>query len=201
MIRTSIKADPIAVQDADKNVHVTGTFVTGTAEKLALDVHMLGGLDHVHLKVHQGKLFSVSTIFPSVAKDAVADILIEAPSVGSPHCTFLAAGGGDLRVELFEDAIVTSNGVLLSNINNNRNSINVSLSKFYSSPVVLNTGVTLSSLFIPGGSGAQTPGGSALLTKANAEWILATSKKYLLRLTNLSDSICPISAGIGFYEY
>lgn len=179
-------------------------FITSTdidfLNKRAFDVYVQDSFDHVHRKIHEGKFFNVSHIFPVVANSTPADILIDIGSTSDLHSAFAVDVGGNSYFSLFEGATVSANGTALESFNNLRSSTTTADASFYYSPTLITTGSYINEQLIPGGKGGSAiGGGDGGLARAGSEIILASDTKYLLRCLNQSGQDRKISISIGFY--
>jgi hypothetical protein len=149
---------------------------------------------------HAGQAFTFTHLDEGVANNASSDTLIVTDGFQS-HLTFSAAGGGDIYVEIFEDAITSSTGSGLSMFNVNRNSILTPKSQAFHLPTITSTGTLLKKIFVPGGSGGRSSGSiGAGPVRDGAEIILKKYTNYLIRITNKSGQAKTISGDFILYE-
>lgn len=135
-------------------------------------------IDGAHHELHEGNMFEISGA-ATLASGAVLNVLIDlTANTVPPHFIFSFRSTGEMNVQLFEDVVVSANGVAIATINRNRLSNNLSQTKAYTAPTVIATGTLLTSAHL--GSGNNTGGES----RANNEWVLAHGKKYLIRITS-----------------
>lgn len=149
-----------------------------------------------HLLVHQGLMFHAGHYVASLANGAALDLRIETGAT-SVHMVSRATCGGDALHILGEDATTTANGTLVPAYQMRRSgSQGTSPLTIHHTPTVTGVGTALFTELVPGGSGGQTPGGSARL---GTEWVLKPASIYLLRLTNLAGLAQPVSIALEFY--
>jgi len=135
-------------------------------------------IDGAHHELHEGNMFEISGA-ATLASGAILNILIDLTNNTVPaHIIFSFRSTGEMNVQLFEDVVVSANGVAISAINRNRLSANISQLKAYTAPTITNTGSLLTTAHF--GNGNNIGGES----RANNEWILAHGKKYLIRITS-----------------
>ena len=83
-----------------------------------------------------------------------------------------------MNAQIFENVVVSGNGTPINAINRNRMSANASQLQAYIAPTITTDGDLLSTTHL--GSGNRTGGQD----RSGNEWILATGKKYLIRITS-----------------
>lgn len=151
-------------------------------------------MGEVHNNIHRGIFFTVSK-FDIALNEGNFDVIIQ---VTSPiHARFTAAVSGDFKGMFYSGTEFTADtGVLLSAINRNGFSSNVSDAVFRYNPTVITIGDEQVVQFLPGGSGGNAVGGTV---SSFEEWILPAGT-YMLRLNNVSGQTRRVSASIEFYQ-
>lgn len=97
----------------------------------------------------------------------------------------------------FEAPTITATGTAIASYNKNRNYADNPTMDVYEDPTVTADGTQLAEIFVPGGTGANSVGGSANLS---GEVILEASTDYLIRVTNIAASSQDISITTLWYE-
>ena len=151
-------------------------------------------------KIYEGKGFSVSHRFESVAADAYVDLLFSNPS-GSGRTAYLVVievvGLAQAYVDIYRGVTVTTSGTALTPVNLNLGSSEVSVvdveyNGTYSLPAepALNT-------VCPGGSHVRAVGGA---TEVGETAIIPENHNFLVRVTNKSASASDFSIRILWWE-
>ncbi|MBU0846593.1 hypothetical protein KKH23_05335 [Patescibacteria group bacterium] len=160
-------------------------------------VHTLEGsisvVDHWSQLAHEGKLFSASWLFPAVANNGEAVLLLDPPAPLFFHTKISVSAPGDFHMYLNEDPTVTNDGIPLNAFNMHRGIGGVSTGGIFRSPVVTGNGVQL--FTSQGGSGKKEPGNTDF-----AEWALCYHHTYILRAMNHSGGVMEITVGLTFSE-
>lgn len=155
-------------------------------------------MDEIHANIHRGWMFSASIVDLALADDAAIEVLIQTHATQSAHMRFVAAGGGDVEIELYEGATFSAAGTPMSASNRNRSSANTADSIITHTPTLTGDGTELHNTLGPGGSGFfATPGGES---RTFEEWVLAPATVYLFRVSNRSGVAAPVSVTLDFYE-
>lgn len=141
----------------------------------------VGIIEQEHLKIHEGKLFTVSSILSITNAGGVKNVLGVNPVLSFPHFRNITvtADGGPFDIELFEDTVVSANGALITSYNNNRNSILTPSLTVYDGPTITSDGTLLETTLVTGTKQAGSFG-----TNASNEWDLKPSSNYMIRITN-----------------
>ena len=174
----------------------------------ALHVNVAGPLDTVsgHLEVidprraliHQGRMFSFSSVDQAVAASGVVEILMRVPSGTTAHMAASGAVSVDMIGTLWDGPTTSADGTPITARNRHRGSATTPLSSLFASPTVTGDGTRLMEIFIPGGSGKQAAGGSG---DTGSEWALDAGD-YLLRIENISGTANSIAnIEINWAEY
>ncbi len=181
-----------------------GVFVRMVAVHPIDDISGFSGFISVgHSKIHGGDAFDVShksAEGADVANDADLDMLL-VTTTATAHMVFGIQAGGDCEVLFYEDTVTTGDGTAILEANLNRTSTNVATVTATYTPTVAGgvEGTLLHNSLIAGGTGGNASGGSAAI-RWDAEWVLATGKKYMIRATNRAGGAKPISIVAQWYE-
>ncbi len=154
------------------------------------------GTDTVHARVHEGVLFQSDFVNESVADGQAIQLLFN-PGPLKSHIQFQAVSGGDARVELFEDTVVSDPGPVLLRTNRNRNVPDTPIGSSHETPVVSSLGTRIAYLYIPGGNIFLTPGSQL---HSFQEWVLRPDVNYLLQITNTSGTTNALAVAFDWYE-
>jgi len=149
---------------------------------------------NLHTNIHKGRVLTCSRV-QRVMKDADFDMVVVAGAVQYPHILMTLNVTGLVHFQLFEDVSFTG-GVVTPSINHKRSSPNVADAVFYHSPTVTNPGTLLYGMILPGG---EKPNNVGHVEKIDHEWILDLNKKYLFRMSNLSNDQIAASMNLTFY--
>lgn len=152
--------------------------------------------DTVHSRVHSGSAYFCVGVY-SLANDANENWYLAVESNTYVHFREASASGtgAPLLVTLYEDAIVSSIGGIITPYNLNRASASIPTLAVSRAPVVTTTGTMLDTLLIPGAKQQGTIGDLAKI-----EWVLKPGKNYLVSFTNQSGGSIRINPNIFWYE-
>lgn len=186
---------------------VRSSLISGTDEEgnivvpqLSCLTRALVGLTYYEEDVFGGDRYKITYLQAhgdELNNDAIHDFLIKVGARTAYHTILRAATGGNSDFLLYENTIVSANGVKLSTSTRNRQNIKVPTLEAYDTPTVTEVGTLLTSWFLPGGSRGAPVGGGYKGT----QWILASDTNYLIRLTNRSGLSIMFSVSIGWSEY
>lgn len=159
----------------------------------------IGVIEQEHLQIHKGRHYYYDDFF-ALGGSATVDLVYN-PNGGNNHLVFSVEGNeAGIEFELYEDVVANEDGTLLTVFNNNRLSANVPDTTIRLNP----TGVDITgssrlrgSYAGVGGATAQRVGGEVSRSK---EIILDGTKKYLVRITNLSNATNNIDINFNWYE-
>jgi len=158
--------------------------VIGPITNTELRASSIVTITHEHNKTHEGSFFSCGYYVNSLANNGTLDILIDLDTAPF-HVQASTSAGGDCTIQLYEDTIYTS-GTPINVTNHNRVSSNTFIGSILHTPSITNLGNQLSGTgLLLGGSQGKAYGGS--FGFAN-EMVLAPTKNYLYRVTNISGS-------------
>lgn len=151
-------------------------------------------IDEEHALIHDGKLFSFSTVFTSLAAAGTKSTVFNVPAGSYPHLSFLVVADQPTLVELFTGTTATAGANVVGKNKNQASTITPGL------------GVDITATSITDGTAIyqqQVPAiadvGGTL--RSNLEWILAPSTKYSLKVTNKHASTASnVSIEITWYE-
>jgi len=155
-------------------------------------------IDLVHHEVHEGEFYSVSYKTADASPLADNATLCYVITTGAKYVHFFGLGacGGDAEVEFTEAPTITG-GTAMTPYNHQRYSTNTSTVTVVRDPTVNTAGTVLVNYLMPGGQGPRAVGGTGV---DRNEWILKTSTKYMLRITNRSGNTQPASLAMNWYE-
>lgn len=152
---------------------------------------------HNHSKVHQGKHYSLSHYFATIAAGNSADVLMVLGAYQN-HCNTAVAVTGAAVFRIYEGATYSSVGTSIVARNNNRTSLQTSSTTFGHTPTITGTGTEIYATVIPGGTtgnkvGSQDDG-------PEEQFVLAPNTTYLFRVSNLSGQDVALTINLSFYE-
>jgi len=153
--------------------------------------------DSIHLRIHQGTMYAAGYHDMAVADNASIELLIQIDASLHAHTLMSVAVGGDSEAYLFEGTTFSNAGTSITPTNKNRTSANVASTTVSHSPTLTLDGTQIAAGLIPGGTKAQSGGGTG---SSFAEWLLENSETYLIRLTNRAGNSQPLGIVIDFYE-
>ena len=147
-------------------------------------------IDEEHNEIHEGHMFDTCEL-ATLGVGATRDYMITT-GAKSAHMKFAVTGDGKGNVAIYEGSTTSANGTPMVINNRNRQSTGLPVSTVNSAPTVtaLNT-MLCQELF---GSSVISGGG----TRADNEWILKKSTKYIIRVT--ATVAIDFSIKINFYE-
>jgi hypothetical protein len=150
-------------------------------------------------EIHEGRYFSSHDFLDNIDKDEEIYWHLNTPdSDDKIHLMFdfhISTDGQDSgngatgRIDLFEDSVITSNGLLIPSYNNNRNSDNASFLSAYRNSVVSDDGVSLYSVLC----------GSNDHVRCVNKFILKRATNYLFKFVSYNSGTL-ISACFDFYQ-
>lgn len=149
--------------------------------------------------IQEGLIYSTSAFNSAVAVAGNLDILVVVPNDRNIHVRFAASTGGAGRVRLFENTVVSGNGVPLIVVNRNRSAGDTTTVTAFSTPTITSPGDLLYDALIPGSSGSIALGTSGATTDSFEHWVLPENL-YLFRITNNAIGPEEININIDFYE-
>lgn len=159
--------------------------------------NVVTAMGEIHARIHQGLFYQSSIVEEALAASASVELLIKPAAIMSMHTRFIGAAGGDARVSLWEDTVVSDDGTPLDAVNRNRRSQRVATGQVYAGPTITEDGANLHDGAMPGGALGQTIGSTQ---SSFEEWILLAGKTYMARLVNLTNAAQLVSLEIDWYE-
>jgi len=150
--------------------------------------------------VHQGKGFSHHKL-NSVTTGSTLDYLFITPTDKDIHfrAWSVKSSDGPISITVYEDTIVSANGVAVALGNNNRQSTITPMITCYTAPTVTSVGNVMMTDFIGvTGGGAHVTVGEAAAD--DTEWLLKKGAKYLFRITNTSGSTASVVHKFNWFE-
>jgi len=163
------------------SLRVTPIGDSGTAISVDQYSGAVGVIEQEHLKIHEGKGYTVGARFTIGNGGGTYDFLGIVPAGVYPHFRTMAVSldDGPFDIDFYEAATVSANGTAVTANNNNRNSTNTPDLDIYDSPTVTTVGNLLEPVLVPSVNKI-----GALGVGASNEWILKESTIYLIRVTN-----------------
>jgi hypothetical protein len=158
-------------------------------------------IDLLHQKTHEGDLYNVSW-FQTIIDANTLDILMRTSSTSVPHVGFSIESEGNLEIQIYEAASITTPGTALPIFNINRTSTNTATSLFYRDPTVAGVGSSnIYSSYIIGGEKQKVfGGGNGSLARGAPEWNFISNTDYLIRMINQAAVDIIINFNATFYE-
>jgi hypothetical protein len=150
--------------------------------------------DISHHRIHEGNFFSTHTISTGLLIANPKRFLFISPSMApipftpetiKVHLIFVVSASLGVKLEFFEDTIVSSNGAAIPTINQNRPSTTPPLGQVFQDPIAISDGTLIFSQIV----GSTTEGGTGgLVDRDEQELILKIGTNYLLKTTPLVDN-------------
>lgn len=150
-------------------------------------------VDLNHHSIHEGNFFSTHTISRGLLIANPKRFMFVSPHEIPPpftpettkvHLIFVISCDLGVKIEFFEDTIVTANGAVVPIINQNRLSTTQPLGQVFENPTIFSEGTLIFSQIV----GSTTTGGTGgLVDRDEQELILKVSTEYLLKITPLID--------------
>lgn len=172
---------------------VSGGPATLTDAKSGAQVVLQSNHHHVHL----AEYWMASYVWPSVAADGAANLLIRTAPAREMHMTADAEGWGDFEVLLFEGVAVSANGISVPTHNRNRTTPVAPIGAFWRDPTITATGTTLFHGFGPGGRKSSATGGHF---EVYDEIVLAANSQYVIQIINRAEQAGRFAVRCTFYE-
>lgn len=148
-----------------------------------------------HHRIHEGNFFSTHTISTGLMIANPERFLFISPSILPPpltsdtikiHLIFVVSTNLGIKIEFFEDTVVSNNGTAIPIINQNRLSPTSPIGQVFQSPIVTSEGLLIFSQFV----GSTNEGGTGgLVDRDEQEFILKVQTNYLLKITPLIDGV------------
>lgn len=156
-----------------------------------------------HWVVHEGFAFLFTHFIDNLANAGEAELLLKVPANTYPHIhqLDLAAGRGDVRIEIFEGPTTSSDGTPVSAPNQNRNSTNTPGLNVFHTPTVSADGTKFWDHWLhptASGSGGRQEG--LVLSPMGTELVLKPETNYLIKITNNSGATIDLMLRGLFYE-
>ena len=161
--------------------------------------NILESIDFANAKTHEGKHFKAGYMNEDLDDNDTLEVLFVTPDTTEwSHWSLSAEVVGYVKVEIFEDTVVTDNGTAITRLNRNRNSLIEASTLAFHSPTITTDGTKLVTKFL----GSLTRNNEAVGDNfvANNHFLLKQNTKYLLRMTSkLDDTIAKL--GGDWYEH
>lgn len=138
-----------------------------------------------HHRIHEGRYFSVSAIATGLPVGVPKDYMIISPpvTISLAHVITIVNVTPGATFQLFEDTLVSANGIPLGSINSDRNNPTIATGFAFENPTVVSTGTQIY-IEIIGSSTVGGTGGPA--DRDEDEIIFKPLTNYLLRTTPLA---------------
>lgn len=161
-------------------------------------------IDAEHRLVHEGLVYSVSSVQTGIANGASASFLMKVPAGVFPHARVIdwSASNGAGTIFLYEDTAVSGDGTTVDIRNRNRVSSRTASSTLFVGPTVTNVGTELDRVFLPdvGGGGFFAGPAGIFGSQPGEEWVFKPNSNYMFRLTNNSGAAITIGFNLAWYE-
>lgn len=153
-------------------------------------------IDAIHAAIHKGLMYQSDVVNETLGDPGNLDVLVRVPAGKAAHLRSQASVGGNCRLFMYQGPTVTDDGTAVARHNRNLFSSNESNTLVFSGPTTSALGTLLPDGIIPGGiKGA----GSGAQAGSFEEWVLPPGD-YLVRLTNISGGVQPVSIALDWYE-
>lgn len=141
----------------------------------------VGVIEQEHLKIHQGKGFTLAVRLTIANVGGTYEFLGVVPAFVFPHFRniIVASDGGPFDMDFYEAPTYSATGSAATPFNNNRNSANTAGLLVYDTPTLTDDGTLLEAILIPG-----TKQTGALGSEGSNEWNLKQGEDYMIRVTN-----------------
>ena len=173
--------------------HTPKNIVTPNREVIPVSA----SIPYAVMQIHQGNGFSRSDLHEGLAAAGVHYHMIKT-GANDIHIEQLVVetSGAPVRLEYYEDSVVSADGTPEPVGNNNRTSDKVSTTSFYHQPTITDVGNSIGATLIP--SVTNQGGGVGILL--GGEWILKPNTNYLIKLTNNDNAAIDYTFTLFFYE-
>lgn len=155
-------------------------------------------IDYAHQKTHEGRYFSGGYYNSSLADTASVMLLVQMGATYALHSKISATVTGNCTLYIFEDTTFSAAGTGVTMANHNRSSSKVFSGTVTHTPTITADGTQLNGTELLPGGGKHSSGG--VEGGFSNEFILATSKNYMIRCTNVSGGAIKVSIGIEGYQ-
>lgn len=157
------------------------------------------GIAFPHYEIHEGDSFTYGDTHIIAKNTQAPDHLIVTPnSTKFAHFTLaIGSTGGQIMLEVFENATCSDNGDLEPLFNRNRNSNKTPTTILYEDPTCSSTGTTIFHATY-GVDEKKSAGGEG---RGTQEWILKANTKYLVRVTEEDVANTVVNLEFDWYEH
>lgn len=158
----------------------------------------VGAIEQEHMKIHEGKGFTVSKRLTIANVGGIRELLAVVPVGVYPHFRSftVTSDGGPNDVDFYEGTTVSANGATITPFNNDRNSSTTAGLLVYDTPTITADGTLLEPILIPGTKQAGSFG-----SEASNEWILKADEAYMIRITNNTTGVGNSNFTINLFFY
>ncbi len=152
-------------------------------------------IDFNHYKVHDSEMYLAGQYFTVTAASTKEFMIVTGSE--KVHAAFDVATSAQTLIKMYEGITTSSNGTSVTVYNMDRSSANTCAAVFFHTPTwSTNSEVLILSELSP----VAAVGTTHLGTVKDGEWILNSSTKYLVQLTNQSGSTITSTLNMSFYE-
>ena len=196
VLNVGITDDTSVYEVVERNVQAINTLLQNAKDPFN---SAIATMDVEHYEIHEGDHFFYSSV-QAVAGNATIDYILEVKSKPAHFVFSIIGNDAGISGTSYENIVSDNNGTLVTPINNNRLSTNISTVVNRVNPTnIVITGATLLRNF-RGGTGGTPSTRKAGSVERSREVILKPNTKYLIRTTNLSTSTNNISFDFSWYE-
>ena len=168
-------------------------------QRVVGSVYTLPTIDNNHLRLHEGRAFSVYKLYPpsaGLAQNANLDIVLTANSGVNPHVIVQIACSQNALIKWHENVTNVTGGDIFVPINRNRVSTRVSQVGALINPTSLTLNGIIHEELISAGDDKKAAGGGAY----SFEFVLKDDVSYLFRLTNVGSASAATYMSLEWYE-
>ena len=169
------------------------------------DGDVAASISQEHMLIHEGKMFSATSLNTALASEASFSYLIATPAAKDVHALFDMTSSRDMSITWYTYGAVTASTNTMTLVNLNRESTNTASTVISTGPTVttVTTSITtLSVAYVPTGAGGLGSGARAGAGGQNREheFIFAPASKNVVTLTNLGTAAAIYGVEFSLYE-
>ena len=168
-------------------------------QRVVGSVYTLPTIDNNHLRLHEGRAFSVYKLYPpsaGLAQNANLDIVLTANLGVNPHVIVQVACSQNALIKWHENVTSITGGDIFIPINRNRVSTRVSQVGALINPTSLTLNGIIHEELISAGDDKKAAGDGAY----SFEFVLKDDVSYLFRLTNVGSASAAAYMSLEWYE-
>lgn len=156
------------------------------------------GIDFLHSKVHEGKLFFLSKIFRAVANNATVYVRHKSGANVFLHSEISANSTGQWKMTSYSGTTYSANGISIPIINRRSDSTYIPETQFWDTPTITLLGTPrLNVLFGSGNSPSRVSSGEMV---ERLETVFAPNADVLIGYTNESGQAQDLTVVLNCYE-